>query len=211
MTHLEHQTTKSSLTTFDFENINCIDVQNWIKRECNFDKEAFILIFQDNGVIWGKFTPNNKSISLSCGMAAPESVENELFQQLYVFNQSGQIHVWKDSLGFHGTKIVDDIMEGIEEATFDQSLYLWGTGVIEKKNGFSLLADGKQGMNHAVPIEDLTDDQFIDPKENDGTDEERSRKILLNIRNYIGYVKDNGAAYVKYHRLLDQSVKGEEK
>ena len=59
-------------------------------------------------------------------------------------------------------------------------------------NGFTLVADGKQGLRHRFPME-LTNNDFIN----------ESNGLKLKIHQFISYDEETGQARISGYRLVD--------
>jgi CRISPR-associated protein (TIGR03984 family) len=86
---------------------------------------------------------------------------------------------------------MQDVHDGQSEA-FDEEHILWGTKVEEQSNGFSLVADGQQGLHHAVPL-DLAPLNI--------PHRERYHPLRLRLRHYLNY-DSNGSVSVTMSRLV---------
>ena len=152
---------------------------------------GWLLAHATDGVIWGKLMSvgGKKELSLSSD-AELEGIHTELdiltLEQARLFNEAGEFRVWRTENGFDARWITD----GPNIDYIDQPYLLWGTDIVDVKNGFTLVRDGQEGLLHAIP-DDWRHAGF------DGTD----RPLALIVRHYISY-DDQGQAYFALSRLV---------
>jgi CRISPR-associated protein (TIGR03984 family) len=132
------------------------DVRSWLTRRMSEDM-PWLLVHADDGVIWGRRQPNG-SLLLSSDVfdlksrypAIAVELRPETLQQVRIFGQAGELLIWRDGVLFHGRSIVDS--DAQSEDTWQDQHLLWGAPN-EQKDGFTLLREGQQGAQHAVPME----------------------------------------------------------
>lgn len=131
------------------------DVRSWLARRMSEDM-PWLLVHADDGVIWGRRQPDGRLL-LSSDVFDLKSryptiaveLRPETLQQMRIFGKAGELLIWRDEGRFQGRSIMDgDVQWG--DAWQEQHL-LWGTS-IEQREGFSLLREGQQGSQHAIPI-----------------------------------------------------------
>jgi CRISPR-associated protein (TIGR03984 family) len=156
----------------------------------------YLLAYHDDGVVWGRFEDEQWTLSakkFKAGLASGQQVEVSppfralTLQECRAFGPTAELLIWRHN-GVLKASILMEI-EGDECERFPQTQLLWGDTIEDKKDGFTLLREGAQGLRHAVPL-----DLSARP---DGTLKERVR---LTVYHYIGY--KNNQAYVKWSRLV---------
>lgn len=161
----------------------------WIEENAKQFKLRYLLAHAEDGIIWGKFAGDRLTTSGMVFPAVSPSLQLQTLQQCRIFGEAGEILLWKSEGHWKGRIIQDnEKREHIEE-----SQILWGTKIVEpEKNGFTLLADGVQGLKHAVPLTGLSgyfrDDSY--------------RPIRLVVRHYIKYDENTGIARISSSRLV---------
>lgn len=129
------------------------------------DASCYLLAHADDGVIWGRIEPdgtlitshdalkNSKDTTLQAKLPR---LQEKTLQQARLFSRHGEVAIWRDGEGeWRGRVIIN--AAGEEKAdwedSFDEPYLLWGTYVVEAlPDHFTLVADGQQGMYHAVPF-----------------------------------------------------------
>ncbi len=165
-----------------------------IEHQAKTGAYKYLLAYADDGLIWGVID-KNKTLALSSGKEAftensPELRERTLWEAR-LFGDQAEWYLWKTDAGWRSREITDQGEKPIE--TFDEDYILWGTNVgeQEKAGGFYLAEEIGQGIRHAPP-KPLTG----------------RHSLKLRVRHYLDYDKE-GAAFVKYSRLVDLLNGGE--
>lgn len=159
----------------------------WMETQAKQHGFTFLLAYADDGVIWGKFNANGLKLS---GEVFPEvqvKLRATTLQQARLFGKSAELLVWKSDQGWSGRLIADETSE--PEASLVEQNWLWGTlGEKGKAAGeFTLLIEGKQGLQHAPPITGLS----------------AGDRVALTVRHYIKYDNVTGQARIGLSRLVD--------
>lgn len=182
------------LDTIDFN----ADLRIWFQGQNSVGKSAWFIAHADDGVIWGRIQDGRLVTSDSAFPSVSPPLRAITLQQARIFGQNAEVRIWRDNTGFKACRLVDqpnNDSEAIEEANI-----LWGTQIKGKANGFSLVSDGRQGLNHAVPI-DIPEEAFK-------AKGKMTRPLRLEIRHYLTYDED-GQARISLSRLVNLSVRGE--
>lgn len=106
----------------------------------------YLLAFALDGLFWGRFdgqTWHTKSASTSWN--------EQNLQEVRIFGENGEVHLWRSGEGWIGRKIIDGTGDDFKEMIDDQQI-LWGDTVEKHEDGFTLLADGQQGLRHWLPM-----------------------------------------------------------
>ena len=107
----------------------------------------YLLAFALDGLFWGRFD-GEKWIKKSDSAEWDE----QNVQEVRIFGENGEVHLWRSGEGWLGRKIIDGAGDDFKEMIDDQQI-LWGDTVEKHENGFTLLADGQQGLRHWLPLE----------------------------------------------------------
>ncbi|MEH2196108.1 MAG: CRISPR-associated protein Csx19 [Nostoc sp.] len=171
------------------------DLKEWLESQAKENQLNYVLAHAEDGVIWGKFqdgnliTPN-EPIELFPKCKFPQCnfpfLRKETLQQCRVFGQKSEVMIWKTDGYFKARLIKDDNMKLEEYITENQ--ILWGTKSESELGEFTLLADGQQGLKHAVPLTGIT---FKD----------NERPLRLTVHHYIDD-DDSGVARIYLSRLV---------
>lgn len=96
--------------------------------------------------------------------------------------------MWRTAENSFTARLLVD-KDSAEVGCLEEDYLLWGDHCESEVNGFTLLAEGRQGLRHAPPLTSPVPDQ------------DQERQIALTIRHYLAY-DDDGQAYIKMSRLV---------
>lgn len=166
-------------------------LKQWINEQAKIHQLSYLLAHAEDGVIWGHF--NNGSLLTSGEVFEQLPVFRLLtLQQCRIFGNTGEILLWRSNKEWQARLCQDKDFPNID--FISESQMLWGTQrEAAEKDGFTLLADGSQGLKHAVPLTSIS------------FSEQTSRPIHLQVRHYITYDED-GLACIFLSRLVDLSL-----
>lgn len=161
----------------------------WLKEKAKTDP-LYLLAHDDDGVIWGWFDDRGKLRLPGDLFAKEDYVSTPLrpltLQQARLFGPAGELMVWRVEGGWRGRVLTDTV--GHDEDRIQETHWLWGTSTHPPgpQDGFTLMRDGQQGLEHAVPLP-LPD---------------KGRRAGLKVCHYFDY-DDHGQAYIALSRLVD--------
>jgi CRISPR-associated protein (TIGR03984 family) len=164
--------------------------ENWFQKQLSVGKDSWFLAHADDGIIWGGVRNGQLIVSSSVFPEVSPPLRTLTLQQARLFGEQAEVRVWRGTNGFRACRVQDESNEEVE--AFDEEHLLWGTKVDEQKNGFALLADGRQGLRHAAPL-DLATVQVSHP--------EQRHPLRLRVRHYLGY-DDDGRVRITMSRLV---------
>jgi CRISPR-associated protein (TIGR03984 family) len=177
------------------------DVTTWLEARAKtyqMRPPCYLLAHANDGVIWGRLDENgrlltshdalintNKPPSMAQSVLPP--LRSQTLQQVRLFNDEAELYIWHDGEGGWNGRFIQD-SDSDDNATwqkaFDENYLLWGTyAAAALENDFTLVADGVQGLYHAVPI-------VADPDK---------KPLYLQIRHYL---VTEGMAQVDASRLV---------
>lgn len=138
--------------------------------------DALIVLWQMHSVVWGKW--QNGGISLAPG----EAITPEYWQELRVFNEHEELHLWRVEKGFAGRyrKDEDEDNGNAPDTYVDSFSRFWGEnrGAAEQ---YVTLVDSSRKLRLVIPAED------------------GFRWYGLQTRNYVGSDEETGlSGYVDY-------------
>ncbi len=168
------------------------DPAGWFAGRSDNCRNALFLAHADDGVIWGRLQDNRlvTSSQLFKKFQVSPPLRAVTLQQACLFNDVEEVRVWRKEDGFQACRLYDVLNEEFD--SFDEEQVLWGTRAEDRENEFTLLADGRQGLRHAVPLN-------VPASSFDGKSLYRPLRLLL--RHYL--VKDSdGCVRVYLSRLL---------
>ena len=187
------------------------DLKGWLERQAKQYKLEYLLAHADDGVIWGKFD-QEKSYSLATSYDAfnqsntvknnikfnPVSLRLLTLQQCRLFGADAEVMLWfiggdrQNNKTWKARYIRDENLT--PENFIPEDQILWGTQQEgEPQKGFTLVADGSQGLKHAVPLTNIAFSKDL---------KILHRPLRLQVRHYIDYDED-GVARIYLSRLVD--------
>lgn len=187
---LSHRACKvEQLETYNFAG----DPAGWFVLHSNNNyRHVLFLAHADDGVIWGRLQDNRliTSSQLFKEYQVSPPLRAVTLQQACLFSEVEEIRAWRKEGGFQACRITDS--NDKNAAFFDEAHILWGTHAEGHECGFTLLADGREGLRHAVPL-DIPASSF----------ERKSqyRPLRLLLRHYLANDSD-GCARICLSRLL---------
>lgn len=165
------------------------DVRGWLVSHMN-DRCGWLLVHADDGVIWGRREPDG-SLLLSSDVfdlksqypAIAVELRSQTIQQARVFGEEGELLIWREGTRLRGRIIRDG--EAVPDIAWQEQHLLWGTANGRPDRGFTLLVEGKQGPQHAVPL-------AVSGRQ----------RVALTVRHYVA-ADENGRAAIVLSRLVD--------
>jgi CRISPR-associated protein (TIGR03984 family) len=165
---------------------------SWLEEQARKWKLNYLLAHAEDGVIWGRFdnehlTTAEKVFHKSNFKVDFPSLRLLTLQQCRVFGQNGEVLLWRTGEKWRSRLVQDNP----EVDKIPERQILWGTHG-EKRDNFTLLWDGSQGLKHAVPFSEIElgdRNKLINP-------------VRLLVHHYITY-DDNGVARIHLSRLVD--------
>ena len=164
------------------------DVHGWLVGRIS-DGMPWLLIHADDGVIWGRRQPD-RTLLLSSDVfdlksrypAIAVDLRPETLQQVHVFGKAGELLLWREGAHFRGRSIMDG--ETLPDYAWQEQHILWGMAS-KQAQGFTLLVEGAQGPQHAVPL-------AVPGR----------RRAALTVRHYVA-ADEEGQTVIVLSRLVD--------
>lgn len=165
----------------------------WLKEQVKTGP-LYLLAHDDDGVIWGRFDDAGK-LHLPGNLFAQEGFVSAplraiTLQQARLFGPAGELMVWRGEGGRWRGRVLTDNPDGRGDR-IEETHWLWGTSTHPPgpQDGFTLMRDGQQGLEHAVPI------PLPDPEQN-------GRRVALKVCHYFAY-DNHEQAYIALSRLVN--------
>lgn len=190
------------LTQISEETLTETSLKNWlIQHAITEDYQLpYLLAHAEDGIIWGRFDVE-KGILETCDRTFAECkfscLRLSTLQQCRIFGEAGEVLLWNDN-GVWRSRIIlqskiSNLIAQEQIALVPESQILWGTqGKINGK--FTLLSDGSQGLQHAVPI--VVEESYFKKDK-----KELYRPVKLEVHHYFCYDLD-GVARILLSRLV---------
>jgi CRISPR-associated protein (TIGR03984 family) len=132
------------------------DAIDWLRQQAKAGD--VLLAHQDDGVVWGKAHTNGDWVTSNAVLNTSPALNSGRLWSARLFNAQREILLWRDGDGaWHAREIADGAGDGEPDFVewYDEPQLLWGThGTHKPADGvtFTLLTDGSQGLQHAVPV-----------------------------------------------------------
>lgn len=166
------------------------DLAAWFQRQPSVGSSAWFLAHADDGVIWGQIRDERLVVSHDAFPTVSPSLRAITLQQARLFGQEAEVRLWREDDSFRACRIQDHA--GEEAQALDEEHLLWGTQAEDVRDGFTLVADGRQGLRHAVPL--VIPATAFTPKS-------RRHPLRLGLRHYLTCDAD-GQAHITLSRLV---------
>jgi CRISPR-associated protein (TIGR03984 family) len=184
--------------------VPAMDLRQWLEREANVHSLPCLLAYTLDGVIWGKL--HEGKLQLGQSVYTLPFVD-DMLQEARLFGSAGEIYIWRSGDAWYGRFI--RTAQSDEQATYiesiDETQMLWGDQVESRSNGFSVMRDGIQGLQHAVPC------TVPDPPAKQATENNpkqyKERPLRLVVRHYLA---QEDVARIVTSRLVALTINGEE-
>ena len=153
---------------------------NWLAKKAVAHGLITLLAHADDGVIWGRMIGEQLALSDDVFPEVSPPLRAVTLQQARLFGEQAELLVWRDGEGnWHGRLLDDD---GTERSgwCFDEAQLQWGDHLEGEKDGFTLVAEGQEGLRHAVPLSAAG--ISFDPA---GKKRERWHPLRLGVRHYL--------------------------
>jgi CRISPR-associated protein (TIGR03984 family) len=167
------------------------DVARWFEKQPNTIEGGWFLAHADDGVIWGQKRGDRLLLSNAFFPTVSPPLRAVTLQQARLFGEHTEIRLWRNGGSFSACRL-EDFSDSAAEA-FNEEYLLWGDHVQDRKNAFSLMADGTQGLLHAVPLDVACSSLSI---------RNRKHPLRLTLRHYLSSDAD-GRVHISLGRLVN--------
>ncbi len=178
------------LDTTDFT----VDPLAWFRKQPGVGDAVWFLAHADDGVIWGRMRNGQLVTSDSVFPQVSPPLRAITLQQARLFGSDAEVRVWRVENSFEARRLQDH--RGGQAEAFDEAHILWGTQVEQRKEDFTLVADGRQGLRHALPPLPAADIPFDPPEKK----RKRWHPLRLGVRHYLGR-DESGTVVIVQSRL----------
>jgi CRISPR-associated protein (TIGR03984 family) len=162
-----------------------------------------------DGVVWGKRGESRWVLSSELAPDISPPLLPTTLMQARVFGEAGELFVWREGAKFYGRRVTTGGAEGQLLDYLTEAHWLWGTrqdrgdATQDEKldqAGFTLLADGAQGLRHVAPL--VVPDDYFERESASSAREPRWRPVRLQVEHYIFRDEETGLARVGLSRLV---------
>lgn len=178
-------------------------LRQWLIDTAKHYDLNYLLAFDEEGVIWGKFDDNQLVLASEALPNISEihtPLRTKTLRQARLFGKKGEVLLWSTGNGFKARFLKEDKPEGDEQDdpdVFTETYWLWGQGMLQPNtdgsSDFTLMHEGKQGLRHAPPLPDAI-----------------NKRGGLIVKHHLEY-DAKGQAYIARSRLAGLEIVQEEK
>lgn len=160
------------------------DLLQGLRTIGNQEKNAYLLLYMDFGVVWGKIEDGELNLP---GFSQDNEKEKERFssvflQQAHIFNLTEEVRVWCSGHGFELCFLKAEQED--KKKTITQRYLLWGSSS-GTNNPFEEYREGKRGIVQTIPIKTA-----------------RNQRVALVVNHRINQ-DDDGQSTITGSRLVD--------
>lgn len=180
------------------------DMAQWLKKNTPDSNNMLLLAFTLDGLIWGQLANGILNTSHDVAPDYSPSLDKDILQEVRLFSQSAELHLWQCDDGWRYTVIQDNKQE-TGRHYIEEKQMLWGDQVKSRYGNFSLMQDGVQGLHHVVPcdVPDPQAAQAVKARDGKPTKQYRKRPLHLAIRHYLA---DEPFARIEFSRLVSLCI-----
>jgi CRISPR-associated protein (TIGR03984 family) len=182
-----------SLTPVEVDGVFSDDAADWLAEKARDYKLTTLLAHADDGLIWGRMDGERLISSHDAFPDIAPKLRSLTLQQARLFGPQAELLLWRDREGKWSARLLDD--DGTEKQGyyFDEAQLQWGDHQEGKETrGFTLAADGQEGLRHAPPL----------PAGEIGFGPSGSHPLRLHVRHYLERDEDDGALIIVQSRLV---------
>ncbi len=164
------------------------NLDSWLEDEAAQHEQIgleYLIAFALDGLFWGHLDDGKWAKK-----SASTEWNEEYVQEVRLFGEDDEIHLWRVGDQWHGRRIDDRSGDDFLEMIDDQYI-LWGDTAEKQEDGFTLLADGQQGLRHWLPELIAT---------------EHLASLRLTVRHYLA--AENVAHIIASRLVTLQFIKG---
>lgn len=172
----------------------------WLLTQAEKHGLTTLLAHADDGLIWGVVREGQLKLSGQVFPTQSPRLSGQTLQQLRLFGEHAEVFVWRDGASWRGRVLID--AAGNEPRYFDEVQIQVGDHVEESGDGFTLVAEGQEGLEHAVP--------FAAGQIPFGPDGLRYHPLRMTVRHYLDREED-GTLVVAHSRLVRLAVEAQKK
>ncbi|MCA6596728.1 MAG: CRISPR-associated protein Csx19 [Pseudanabaena sp.] len=175
--------------------LNNQDLRDWLEGKAQQHNLRYLLAHAEDGVIWGRFDDHRLKTS---GDVFDQfaKLRSQILQQCRMFGDKCEVMLWKVGKDWKARSIEDT--NNPDCLPDDEHQILWGTKPEQEKDGFTLVADGQEGLKHAVPLINISFDQS----------KTLYRPLRLTVRHYLDEDPDTGVVRIYLSRLVNLTGQG---
>lgn len=165
----------------------------WVTTQMKDHELRWLLAHATDGVIWGSWMDGQLALSGYPDHFPKFSppLHPRTLLQARLFGDNQEIFLWRGGDGAWRYRLLDDTGTEREGFKFDEVHLQWGDHAEEQRGRFTLVAEGVEGLQHAVPL----------PK--DAITFDQPYPLRLKVHHYLEQDKDDGTLYIVQSRLVE--------
>lgn len=169
----------------------------WLRAQAQKHGLTMLLAHADNGLIWGLVQDGQVKLSSQAFPQRLPALKSTTLRQLWLFGEKAELFIWRVDDRWQGRLIVDQPDKAGWH--FDETQIQVGDHAEEGNGGFTLVAEGQEGLYHAVPIP-LAQIPFTPDRR------DKHHPLRLTIRHYLDRVEADGTLVIAHSRLVRLSA-----
>jgi CRISPR-associated protein (TIGR03984 family) len=165
----------------------------WLGTQARQHGLTTLLAHADDGLLWG--TLQDGQVKLA-SQAFPERfppLRSITLRQVWLFGEKAELFIWRTGGEWRGRVLVDRASN--TDWYFDEAQIEVGDHAEEEHGSFTLVAEGQEGLYHAVPIP-LAQIPFTPDRR------DRHHPLRLIVRHYLDRVEADGTVVIAHSRLV---------
>lgn len=164
------------------------DPAGWLAKKAVAHGLTTLLAHADDGVIWGRMDGGRLALSSNAFPEVSPPLRAVTLQQARLFGERAELLLWRDGDKQWRARLLDDHGTAQQGWCFDEPQLQWGDHAEAEKDGFTLVAEGQEGLRHAVPLP--ADGIPFDPQGN-------WHPLRLGVRHYLERDEDGSLIIVQ--------------
>ncbi|MBN1657451.1 MAG: TIGR03984 family CRISPR-associated protein [Anaerolineae bacterium] len=173
----------------------------WLAAQAGTYHLTTLLAHADDGVIWGRMEGGKLITSHDAFDEVSPELRAGTLQQARFFGEDAELLAWRDGDGAWHARLLRDRAIGSGPGwCLDEAHLQWGDHQEEEEEkGFTLVAEGREGLRHAVPLS-----ASAIPFAPEGG----YHPLHLGVRHYLTQDQADGALLITHSRLTGLDARG---
>lgn len=190
----EIKSCQSTITPLDVPSAQQLEsLSPWLNEQASAHALRWMLAHTMSGVIWGALRGDRFHLSSEAfpDHFAGVSLDWLTLHQCRLFGEAGELLLWQAGRQWQACMRHDDAPTGEATLYLDETHLLWGNREMPGRNsanGFLVLAEGRQGIVHAPPLQKVPTGE---------------RRAALRVRHYVAEEADTGLLRITASRLIE--------
>ena len=141
-----------SITPMEVNNEFADDPAAWLVKKAAAHGLTTLLAHADDGVIWGRMGGEQLALSGNAFPKVSPPLRTITLQQARLFGEHDELLLWRGGDNQWYARLLDDNGTELQGWCFDEPQLQWGDHLEAEEGGFTLVAEGQEGLRYAVPV-----------------------------------------------------------